>query len=110
MGNKGLYQLMRKPHVVQNHDKIILRGSQQIRAKDDSQRFGRHMIILFKICNPVKVSGNVLYRTTKDETCQDVRKLSARGQGWLEEEPAQRCGYQEGDLQDFLDLSSSNIQ
>jgi hypothetical protein len=58
MSNKGLYQLMRKPHVVQNHEKVILRRSQQIRAKDDSQSFGRHMITLFKVCNPVKVSEN----------------------------------------------------
>ena len=36
---------MRESHVVKDHHKVMLRGSQQIRSENDSQNLGSHLIV-----------------------------------------------------------------
>ena len=40
---------MRESHVIKDHHKVILRGSQQVWAENDGQGFGRHVIMLFVV-------------------------------------------------------------
>ena len=49
MSNEGFDQFMRESHVVKNHHKIILRGSQQVRTENDGQGFRCHVIMLFVV-------------------------------------------------------------
>jgi len=60
MGNEGLDKFMRMSHVVKNHHKIILRGSQQVGAENDGQGFSRHVIMLFVVGNSSERRGSVL--------------------------------------------------
>ena len=54
MGNEGFDQFVWESHVIKDHHKIILRRSQQVWTKNDSQSFGCHMIVLFVVGNSKK--------------------------------------------------------
>ena len=84
---------MRESHVIQDHHKVILRGSQQVRTENDSQSFGRHVIMLFVVGNSSrereKGSINLIQKldivVTRQRTCQDVLTPVEGYQNWLEE-------------------------
>jgi hypothetical protein len=54
VGDEGFDQFMRQSHVIKDHHKVILRGSQQVWTENDSQRFRCHMIMLFVVGNSSK--------------------------------------------------------
>lgn len=54
MRDESFYKFMGVPHIGKNHNKIVLRGAQEIRTKDDRQCFRGHLILFFIICHPKK--------------------------------------------------------
>ena len=54
VGNESFDQFMRESHVVKDHHEVILRGSQQVRTENDSQCFGRHVIMLLVVSDSSK--------------------------------------------------------
>jgi len=84
MCDKRLDQLMGESHVIQDHYKVILRGSQEIRTKYNSQSFCRHMVVFFEVCNSVKGIRSVVSYKLEIFTCQDAQQFVAEGRSSLE--------------------------
>ena len=55
VSNKRLHKLMRKPHIIEDHRKVILRRAQEVRAEHNRQRLRRHMVMLLALRHTVKV-------------------------------------------------------
>ena len=52
VGYKSLHQPVGMLHIRHNHEEIVVRCSQQVWAKYDSQRVCRHLVVLFVVSHP----------------------------------------------------------